>query len=93
MTGRVHPNGTVTLYAITAQFSSIAGGEPDPTKVVAVTDDLRATTLPTGRARGHGRETFTTLQVSRAGDVYRGVAFSPCGDDCASLDNSEHGGD
>ncbi len=88
MTGRVNRDGTVTLFAITAQTSTISGGEPDPTKLVMITDVLAATHLPTGDAdRGdddrdrddrHGSlEKFVTLQASRAGEVFRGVAFAP----------------
>jgi hypothetical protein len=88
MTGRVNRDGTVTLFAITAQTSTISGGEPDPTKLVMITDVLAATHLPTGDAdRGDddrdrdGRpgslEQFVTLQASRAGEVFRGVAFAP----------------
>jgi hypothetical protein len=47
MTGRVNDNGTVTIFAITAQTSTISGGEPDPTKLVMITDALAATVLPT----------------------------------------------
>jgi hypothetical protein len=82
LTGRVNNDGTVTIYAVTAQTSSISGGEPDPTKLVAVTDDLDATHLPTDQDhfRGdddHGLEHFVTLQQARAGEVFRGVAFAP----------------
>lgn len=85
MTGRVNHDGTVTIYAITAQFSSISGGEPDPTRLVKITDRLSATTLPTIAAdfrRGdddRDLENFMTLQWSRAGEVFRGVALAPCG--------------
>jgi hypothetical protein len=78
--------------AITAQTSAISGGEPDPTKLVAVTDVLAATSLPIERGdreRGDdGRdrddrdadlETFMTLQAARSGEVFRGVALAPCG--------------
>ncbi|HEV2189990.1 MAG TPA: hypothetical protein VGR70_22485 [Stellaceae bacterium] len=82
LTGRVNNDGTVTIYAVTAQTSSISGGEPDPTKLVAVTDDLDATHLPTDDDHfrfddGHGLEHFVTLQQARAGEVFRGVAFAP----------------
>ena len=83
LTGRVNRDGTVTIYAITAQTSTISGGEPDPTKLVAVTDLLAATRLPVGGEDGqwdgnHGAlEQFATLQQSRAGEVFRGVAFAP----------------
>jgi hypothetical protein len=92
LTGRVNDDGTVTLYAVTAQTSTISGGEPDPTRLVAITDVLAATHLPTdshGDGPGHvdfghdgddhfgSLETFVTLQTSRAGEVFRGVAFAP----------------
>jgi hypothetical protein len=86
MTGVVNPNGTVTIYAITSQWSTVSNGEPDPTKLVTVTDELAATTLPTHHADGDDdsgktwddRERFKTLRVSAAGEVFRGVAFAPC---------------
>jgi hypothetical protein len=46
LTGKVNGDGTVTIYAITAQTSTVSGGEPDPTKLVAVTDEIAATQLP-----------------------------------------------
>ena len=70
--GEDNGDGTVTIYAITSQWSTISGGEPDPTKLVEITDVLAATTLPAG-------ETFNMLLTSPAGEVLRGVAFSPCG--------------
>jgi hypothetical protein len=88
ITGQVNRDGTVTLYAITAQTSSISGGEPDPTKLVMITDVLAATALPAGGEQHHcgdrdrdayegSLERFVTLQASRPGEVYRGVAFAP----------------
>jgi hypothetical protein len=73
--GRVNKDGTVTIYAITAQYSSISGGEPDPTSLVEVKDVLAATTLPTGR-KYKSDETFTTLQNSGVGEVFRGVSIA-----------------
>lgn len=67
LTGEVHGN-EVTLYAITAQFSSISDGEPDPTNLVKITDDLSATTLPVN-------ESFEILANSGAHEVFRGVAL------------------
>ena len=85
LTGRVNGDGTATIYAITAQTSSISGGEPDPTKLVAITDVLAATHLPVGDGEdgdewsGHKGtvEQFVTLQQSRSGEVFRGVALAP----------------
>ena len=88
LTGSVNGDGTVSIFAITAQTSSIAGGEPDPTKLVMITDVLAATSLPAKDERRDHRdrdddghygsvERFVTLQTSRAGEVFRGVAFAP----------------
>ncbi len=70
ITGAVNGDGTVTIYAITAQYSTISGGEPDPTSLVGITDSLAATTLP-------ANEQFVTLQNSGTPEAYRGVAFIP----------------
>jgi len=70
ITGTNNGDGTVTIYAITAQFSAASGGESDPTSLVGITDSLAATTLPTN-------EQFATLQISASGEVYRGVAYVP----------------
>jgi len=70
LAGQVNPDGTVSIYAITAQYSSISGGEPDPTQLVAVSDPIAATSLSSSEA-------FTLLQTSPAGSVYRGVSLAP----------------
>jgi hypothetical protein len=77
MTGKVNGDRTVTVYAITAQFSSISGGEPDPTNLVVITDSLAATTLPSP-GRFADDERFVTLKSSNVGEVFRGVSFAPC---------------
>ena len=76
MTGKVNDDGTVTIYAITSQFSSMSGGEPDPTRLVTIRDRLSAMTAPAADA-DDGLETFVTLQVSKVGEVIRGVAYVP----------------
>ncbi|HBZ70923.1 MAG TPA: hypothetical protein DEP35_14785 [Deltaproteobacteria bacterium] len=86
LTGHVNKDGTVLIYAITAQFSTISGGEPDPTKLVAVIDRLEATSLPTEPHPDGLLENFFTLQISRSGEVFRGVAFAPCRLFCGSDD-------
>jgi hypothetical protein len=88
LAGRINHDGTVTIFAITAQFSSVSGGEPDPTRLVMITDRISATTLPTGQHSGDDQgdddqgngvlERFLTLQSSRSGEVFRGVALTPC---------------
>ena len=85
LTGRVSGDGTVTIYAITSQYSTISIGEPDPTKLVAITDVIDATKLPVEDDQNYGQwgddhatlEQFVTLQQSRSGEVFRGVAFAP----------------
>jgi hypothetical protein len=70
MAGVNNNDGTVTIYAITSQFSSVSGGESDPDSLVGITDSLAATTLP-------ANEQFVTLQTSSPGEVFRGVAYVP----------------
>ena len=48
LTGRVNANGTVDLWATTSTVSGGGDQGADPNSLVAVTDDLAATTLPTG---------------------------------------------
>jgi hypothetical protein len=72
MAGVNNNDGTVTIYAITSQFSSVSGGESDPDSLVGITDSLAATTLP-------ANEQFVTLQTSAPGELYRGVAYIPTG--------------
>ncbi len=76
LTGRHNADGTVTIYAVTAQFSTISGGEPDPTRLVTITDRLDAEALP---AAGwfDDDERFVTLQDAIAGEVLRGVSLAP----------------
>lgn len=70
ITGRVDPNGTVTIYGITSTVSGSGDQGADPDKVVAVTDRLDATSQP-------ANERFATLQTAPDGTVYRGVSFTP----------------
>jgi hypothetical protein len=73
LTGAVNWDGTVTIYAITAQYSSISGGEPDPTNLVVVRDRISDSTLSASPFLDH----FLTLENSGVGEVFRGVAFAP----------------
>ena len=70
LTGVVNPDGTVTLYAATATYSNLGDPGADPNGLVAITDSLGATTLPTG-------EDFSTIEAPAYGVVVRGVAFTP----------------
>ncbi|HKV54510.1 MAG TPA: hypothetical protein VJN94_07680 [Candidatus Binataceae bacterium] len=72
LTGKLNGDGTATIYAISAQYSSISGGEPDPTKLVAIGDSLDAPILP-------HEERFVTLKDSGPLAVFRGVSFVPKG--------------
>jgi Protein of unknown function (DUF3237) len=91
LTGQMNHDGTVTIYAITAQYSAISGGEPDPTRLVGITDVLRAKTLPPSHGPFSLIEKFFTLQTSRGGDVFRGVALAPCG--LCGIFGGDHDGD
>ena len=79
ITGKVHLDGTVTLYATTSTIS--AGGDQgaDPNKLVAVTDVLSAVTLPLSGRDGDGAPLgqFHTLRTARFGEVFRGLDWAP----------------
>ena len=70
LTGVVNRNGAATIYAITATVSGNGDQGADPNKLVKITDDLDATTVPAG-------ESFTTVRSARRLEVLRGVAFAP----------------
>jgi hypothetical protein len=70
LTGRVNRDGTATIWAITSTVSGSGDPGADPNRLVAITDDLAATSLPSG-------ESFTTLQTARFAEVLRGVSFTP----------------
>jgi hypothetical protein len=48
LTGRVNRDGTVTVWAITSTVSGSGDQGADPNKLVTITDNLTATTLPAG---------------------------------------------
>ncbi|MCW3042360.1 MAG: hypothetical protein JWL57_518 [Actinobacteria bacterium] len=70
LTGRVNPDGTVTIWAMSSTVSGGGDQGADPNRLVAITDRTAAGTLPAG-------ESFKTLQTSAAGSVLRGVSFTP----------------
>ncbi|HEY0869230.1 MAG TPA: hypothetical protein VGD55_02435, partial [Acidothermaceae bacterium] len=72
LTGVVHRDGTVTLWASTSTSSASGDEGADPNKVVRITDRLAATTS-TGSVVG---ESFTTIAGPTYGKVYRGVAYA-----------------
>jgi hypothetical protein len=69
ITGRVNPNGTVTIYAITSTVSGGGDQGADPNKLVAVTDRPAATSQLA--------ESFRTVRSAGFGEVLRGVSFTP----------------
>ncbi len=83
LTGKVHHDGAVDIYAVTSTISASGDQGADPNKLVKVRDLLQATTLPQGdgdndRDDSFGR--FVTIRTANAGEVLRGVTFAP-GDD------------
>jgi hypothetical protein len=70
ITGRVNPNGTVTIYAVTSTVSGGGDQGADPNEVVAITDQLAATSPAQ-------REHFVTVVAPRYDVVLRGVSFTP----------------
>jgi hypothetical protein len=80
ITGRVHRDGTVDIYAITSTVSASGDQGADANKLVKVTDLLRATTPPEGDG-DHDRDDslgkFKTLRSAKFGEVLRGIAFAP----------------
>ncbi len=83
LTGRVNHDGTVTIWAITSTVSGSGDQGADPNKLVKITDNLAATSLPAG-------ESFTTIDAARFGEVLRGVSFTP-GTDVARLGDADDG--
>jgi hypothetical protein len=80
MTGKVHRDGRVDIYAITSTISNSGDAGADPNKLVKVTDILKATTLPTsngGWDRDDSVGHFVILYSAKSGEVLRGVAFAP----------------
>ena len=70
ITGRVNPNGTVTIWAVTSTVSGGGDQGADPNKMVSVTDNLGATSLPAA-------ESFVTVVPAAYDQVVRGVSFTP----------------
>ncbi|HEX4064912.1 MAG TPA: hypothetical protein VHZ09_02730 [Acidobacteriaceae bacterium] len=72
LTGKVNPDGTVTIWAITSTVSGSGDTGADPNKLVTITDKLSATT-----AAAAANEKFVTLRTAGFGEVLRGVSFTP----------------
>jgi len=70
ITGIVNGDGTATIYAVTSTVSGNGDQGADPNKVVVITDNISATSLP-------GGESFSTFDAAGFGEVLRGVSFTP----------------
>ena len=68
--GIVNGDGTATIYAITSTVSGNGDQGADPNKLVAITDQVSATSLPVN-------ESFSTLVAAGNLEVLRGVSFTP----------------
>ncbi|MGO9238246.1 MAG: hypothetical protein ACLP4V_30695 [Methylocella sp.] len=69
LTGKVNPDGTVTIFAITSTISASGDQGADPNRLVTITDRLAATSLPAD-------EQFNVLDTAGFGQVLRGVALA-----------------
>ena len=78
ITGVNNSDGTVTIYAITSTVSGSGDQGADPNKLVVISDQLSATSLPPN-------ESFTTFTSANFAEVLRGVSFTP---QAASLQKS-----
>ena len=72
LVGHVNSDGTVTLWASTSTVSGSGDQGADPNELVAITDNLGATSA--GQATN---EQFHTVVGPTYGQVVRGVAFTP----------------
>jgi hypothetical protein len=70
ITGRLNPNGTATIWAVTSTVSGSGDQGADPNQVVTITDPLAATSPAAS-------EKFTTLRAAGFGEVLRGVSLTP----------------
>lgn len=70
LTGRVNRDGTVTIWAVTSTVSGGGDQGADPNKLVTITDNLAAASLPQS-------ESFRTVETARFAEVLRGVSFTP----------------
>jgi hypothetical protein len=70
ITGQVNRDGTVTIWALTSTVSGDGDQGADPNKLVAITDNPAAATLPAG-------ERFHAVDAAGYGEVLRGVSFTP----------------
>jgi hypothetical protein len=84
ITGRVNPDGAATIWAETSTVSGSGDQGADPNELVAITDKVGATTLPTD-------ESFKTVVAAKNMTVVRGVSFTP-GTNVDAVNNNNGGG-
>ncbi len=72
LTGKVNSDGTVMLWAVTSTVSANGDQGADPNKLVSITDVLANVDPATAST-----EKFTTIKSAAAGEVLRGVSFTP----------------
>ncbi|VBB15953.1 hypothetical protein [Burkholderia stabilis] len=72
LTGRVEPDGTVTIWAITSTVSGNGDTGADPNRLVAVRDVLKNTSAATA-----AHEQFAVLRTAKFAEVLRGIEFAP----------------
>ncbi|MBV9611436.1 MAG: hypothetical protein JO091_03145, partial [Acidobacteriaceae bacterium] len=72
ITGRVNTDGTVTIWAITSTISASGDQGADPNQLVTI-DDVLANTDPAVASS----EQFSLLRTAQAGEVLRGISFTP----------------
>jgi hypothetical protein len=78
ITGRVGADGIVSIYAVTSTVSASGDQGADPNFLVKVTDRLDATAPPQDGGKNHAElGHFVTIRAAAAGEVFRGVAFTP----------------
>ena len=70
ITGRVNPNGTVSIWGVTSTVSGSGDQGADPNQLVGITDKLAASTLP-------ANESFRTVEAPTDATVVRGVSLTP----------------
>jgi len=70
ITGIVGKDGKATIYGITSTVSGNGDQGADPNRLVAITDDLAAITLPAG-------ESFTVIRKARYAEVLHGISWAP----------------
>jgi hypothetical protein len=72
ITGRVNPDGTVSIWAITSTISGGGDTGADPNKLVVITDQVSNTS-----AANAATEQFSVVRSANFGEVLRGVSFTP----------------